>query len=160
MTGSSGRRALLLTVVVVFCLLGILIAYQQGFEKRAGGALEKAAPVARRVLPEPAKSVLRQIREWLPIYGSTGQWLARKSASIVYFGAVGAFALALRRRKPQTLAQTLLITVVAAVAMSAFIEVLEYPEEIDDQLFDLGCGALGGVAAGLLAWWWPKASHR
>ena len=147
-------RNLLLLLALVFCLIGIAVAYQQGFEKRAGRALEKAAPVARRVIPRPAKVVLREIRDWLPVYGPAGQWLARKGASIVYFGVVGAFVLAIRRRKPQTLLGTLAVTTIAAIAMSAFIEVLEWPEEIDDELFDLFCGAVGGLLAGAAAWWW------
>ena len=97
------------------------------------------------------------MRELLPIYGTTGQWLARKGASIVYFGVVSMLVWAAKRRKPTTLASTLLITVIAGTLMSAVIELLELPEEIGDQIFDLACGATGGLFGGLLAWsWWRR----
>ena len=119
-----------------------------------GREIEKAAPVAHRVIPAPAKSVLRRVRELLPIYGSTGQWLARKGASVVYFGVVSVLVWAARRRKPARLATTLLITVSAGVLMSALIELLEFPEEFGDEIFDLLCGATGGALGGWITWSW------
>jgi hypothetical protein len=68
--------------------------------------------------------------------------------------------LALRRRKVRSLAQILTITVVSGVVMSAVIEVFEFPEEIADEILDLGCGALGGFIAGLIAWWWRRRQER
>ena len=79
-------------------------------------------------------------------------WVARKAGSVVYFGIIAVFVLALRKRKPASLGGALLVTVVAAVAMSAIVEILEFPEEIGDEIFDLGCGACGGLIAGLVAW--------
>jgi hypothetical protein len=113
----------------------------------------------RRILPAPVKRILASIRDRLPIYGQTPVWLVRKIASIFYFGTVGLFAVALRRRSTQTTLAVFTVTIVAGVAMSAIIEVFEYPEEIDDVILDLGCGALGGCAAGLLAAWWLRRSR-
>ena len=141
---------------MLFIVVGVFVAGKQGFEKRVGNEIQKAAPVARKVIPLPAKRVLREGRELLPVYGPTGQWLARKGASVVYFGVVGLFVLTLRRRKPGSLGQTLLVTVASGVAMSAIIEVFEFPEEIADQIFDLCCGALGGLVSGCIAWWWLR----
>lgn len=141
---------------MLFIIIGVYLAAEQGLEKRVGRELEKAAPVARKIIPLPAKRILSEGRQLLPIYGPTGQWLARKGASIVYFGVVGVFVLALRRRKATSLGEILVVTTVAAVAMSAIIEIFELPEELPDQIFDLLCGALGGLVFGFLAWWWRR----
>lgn len=153
------RRSLgpLLAVAFLFIVVGAIVAAQQGFEKRVGHQLEKAAPIARKVIPVPAKRVLREGRELLPIYGPAGQWFARKTASVIYFGIVGVFVLAMRRRKITTLRQTLITSMLAATAMSAVIEIFELPEELADQVFDLLCGAAGGLAFGLLTWWWWRS---
>lgn len=147
-------RRLVWVALIGFVLAGMYLAWTQRFEQWAGEQLQKAAPVARQVIPKPAKQILREGREHLPVYGETSTWLARKSASIVYFGIVGLFALKLRKRKPASLGETLLVTFVAGVGMSLIIEILEYPfgEPFDSELFDLACGAAGGIAAGLIAW--------
>jgi hypothetical protein len=143
--------------VVAFAIIGVYLAHTHGFERWAGHELSKAGPVARRVIPTPAKRVLRESREALPVYGSATTWLARKSASVAYFGLFSYFVLALRKRRPTSLGETLLVTVVAGIAMSALIELIEYPEEIADEIFDLSCGALGGLIAGALNWWiWAR----
>jgi hypothetical protein len=147
-------RRLTLLGVITFIVIGIAVAWTHGFEKWAGRALERAAPVARREIPAPAKRVLRETRERLPVYGTTSTWVARKSASIVYFGGVGLFVLALRRKKPSSLLETFMVTVGSGIGMSALIEIIEIPEELGDVLFDLGCGAVGGIASGLIAWAW------
>ena len=149
--------------VIVFVVIGIALAWTGGFEHWAGREMQKAAPVARRDLPTSAKRVLRATKERLPVYGHTSTWLARKSASVIYFGGVGLFVLALRRKPAASLWQAVLITLVAGVGMSALIEIVEYPEELDDVLFDLACGAAGGLASGVIAWGWsalhaPKRS--
>lgn len=141
---------------LIFILIGAYVQGKQDFEKRVGGEIQKAAPVARKVIPQPAKSVLREGRELLPIYGPTGQWLARKGASVVYFGVVGLFVLAMRRRKAVTLGQILLVTVTSGVVMSAIVELLQLPEELTNQIFDLACGAVGGLISGFLASWWLR----
>jgi len=143
-------------MAVVFIIIGVVVAAQHGFQQRVGRQIEKAAPAARKVIPEPAKRVLREGRELLPIYGPTGQWIARKAGSVVYFGVVGVFVLAIRRRKTRTFMQVLATTTLSGVAMSAIIELFELPEELADQVFDLLCGALGGVIFGLIAWWWLR----
>ena len=143
-----------LFAVTAFIIVGIALAWTHGFEYWVGRALEKAAPAARRELPAPAKRVLRETRERLPVYGSTSTWVARKSASVIYFGGVGLFVLALRRKTPASFWRTLLTTLVAGVGMSALIEIIEFPEDVSDVLFDLACGALGGVGAGVIAWAW------
>ena len=145
-------RWLGILLVIVFVIAGIALASTHGFEHWAGRALEKAAPAARRDIPIPAKRVLRETRERLPVYGSTSVWLARKSASVVYFGVVGLFVLAVRRRTAASLVEALLVTVTAGVGMSAVIEIFEFPEELADVVFDLACGALGGLIAGVIAW--------
>ncbi|MDQ6781406.1 MAG: hypothetical protein M3Z37_09690 [Candidatus Eremiobacteraeota bacterium] len=147
-------RGPLLVLTFLFIIVGVIVAFQQGFEIRVGHQLQKAAPVARRVLPPPAKRVLREGRELLPIYGPAGQWLARKGASVVYFGIVGVFVVAIRRRKITTLRQTLITSVLAATAMSAVVEIIEWPEAFGSEMFDLLCGAVGGLGCGLLTWWW------
>ena len=146
------RRLLVWVLAILFILLGVYMAGTQRFERWAGQELEKAAPTARRVVPLPAKKILRESREVLPVYGHASQWLARKAASVAYFGIVGVFVLALRKRRAASLREVLLVTVVSGIVMSAIVEVFEWPEEIADQVFDLGCGALGGVIAGI-AWW-------
>jgi hypothetical protein len=153
-------RRFVLVAVVIFVIVGIVLASTHGFEMWAGRALERAAPAARREIPAPAKRVLRETRERLPVYGNTSTWVARKSASIVYFGGVALFVLALRLRTPSSLLATLLVTVTAGIGMSAIIEVVEFPEELGDVVFDLACGAAGGVAAGLLAWVWIAKRPR
>jgi hypothetical protein len=140
--------------VIVFIVAGIAIAWTRGFEHWASRALEKAAPAARRDIPAPAKRVLRETRERLPVYGSASTWVVRKSASVVYFGGVGLLVLALRRKTSASLSQTLLITLAVGIGMSALIEIIESPEDLSDVLFDLACGALGGVGAGVIAWAW------
>lgn len=145
-------QQLLRLLAILFVVAGIYLAWTEKFEQRAGEALHQAAPAARQIVPVPAKRIFREILAHLPVYGATSSWLARKSGSVVYFGMVGVFVLALRKRKPTSLGRTLLVTVVAAVAMSANVEILEFPEEISDEIFDLGCGACGGVIAGLVAW--------
>jgi hypothetical protein len=146
------RRRIVWALAIVFILLGVYMAGTQRFERWAGRQLEKAAPTARRVVPAPAKAILRESREALPVYGNASQWLARKGASVAYFGVVGLFVLLLRKRRPASLTETLFVTVLGGVGMSAIVEIFEWPEELTDQLFDLGCGALGGVIAGI-AWW-------
>lgn len=141
-----------LLLAIIFVVAGIVVAATHTFETWAGRELSEAAPSARKVVPAPAKKVLHETRELLPVYGATSVWLARKSASVIYFGAVGVFILALRKRKPTSLLGTLLVTVISGVAMSAVIEIVEFPEELADEIFDLACGALGGVLSGLAAW--------
>jgi len=157
---SQVARQLLLVLVLVFVAVGIYAAWTHRFEDWAGRELEKAAPAAHHALPEPAKAVLRETREHLPIYGNTTTWLARKSASIVYFGIVAAFVLALRKRRPESLKETLLVTIAAGAGMSTIIEILEAPfgEAFGSQMFDIGCGVVGGLIVGLLAWSLRKAS--
>jgi hypothetical protein len=152
------RRRLIWLLVVAFVIAGGYFACTARFERWAGPELQRAAPVARRVIPLPAKQIIREAREALPVYGPPSQWLARKSASIVYFGIVSAFVLVLRRRRPTTLRETLLVTVLAGTTMSLIVEILEWPfgEPFVSELFDLGCGAVGGVATGLLAWIWLR----
>lgn len=145
-------KRLLWLLAILFVIAGVYLAWTEKFEHRAGEALHQAAPAARQIVPVPAKRIFREILAHLPVYGATSSWLARKSGSIVYFGIVAGFVLVLRKRKPTTLAGTLLVTVLAAVAMSAMVEILEFPEEISDEIFDLSCGACGGVIAGLVAW--------
>lgn len=137
---------------ILFILLGVYMAGTQRFERWAGRELQKAAPTARKVVPLPAKKILRESREALPVYGNASQWLARKAASVAYFGIVGVFVLMLRRRRAASLREVLVVTVVSGIVMSAIVEVFEWPEELADQVFDLGCGALGGLIAGI-AWW-------
>ena len=152
------RRRLLWALLLAFVLAGAYFAWTTKFERWAGGELELAAPAARRVLPPPAKHILRASREHLPVYGAPAVWLARKSASIVYFAIVAWFVLALRRRRPASLRETLLVTVIAGMGMSAIVEILEAPfgEQLPSQLFDIGYGAVGGLGAGLLAWPWLR----
>jgi hypothetical protein len=107
-------------------------------------------------VPRPAKEILRESREHLPVYGHASQWLARKAASVAYFGIVGVFVLVLRRRRAASLRETLVVTVVSGVGMSAIVELFEWPEEFADQVFDLACGAFGGVIAGIAWWLWRK----
>jgi len=154
----SSTRRLVWVLLLIFVLAGVYLAWTSRFESWAGRQLQKAVPTARHVIPRPAKEILRESREHLPIYGPATQWLARKSASVVYFGIVGFFVLALRKRKPTSLKETLLVTVVAGVGMSTVIEILEFPfgEAFGSELFDLGCGAVGGLAAGLIAWPWLR----
>ena len=152
----SGRRRIIWALAILFILLGVYMAGTQRFERWAGQELEKAAPTARRVVPLPAKKILRESREHLPVYGHASQWLARKAASIVYFGIVGVFVLALRKRRAASLRETLVVTVVSGIVMSAIVEVFEWPEEIADQVFDLACGALGGAIAGIMWWLFRK----
>lgn len=154
--GTSTRTKWLWAAAVLFIIIGVFIAGEHGFQNRVGRELEKAAPVARKVIPPPAKKVLREGRELLPIYGDTGPWIARKAGSVVYFGAVGLFVLAFWRRKALSLWQTLAVTVLSGMAMSTLVEIFEYPEELYDELFDVACGALGGIISGLLAWWWRR----
>ncbi len=160
MAQPSSARRLVWLLLLVFVLAGVYLALTTRFERWAGHQLQKAVPAARHVIPRPAKEILRESREHLPVYGPATQWLARKSASIVYFGIVGVFVLALRKRKPTSLKETLLVTVVAAVGMSTVIEILEFPfgEPFGSELFDLGCGAVGGLTAGLIAW--PRLRRR
>lgn len=145
-------------LALAFALIGAYFAWTQRFERWAGQGIEHAAPIARRVIPAPAKRVLRKSREHLPVYGETGAWLARKGGSVVYFGIVGLFVLKLRKRRPASLGQTLAVTVTAGVAMSTIIEVLEWPfgEAFGSEMFDLACGAAGGLISGLLARWLRK----
>jgi hypothetical protein len=147
-----------LALAILFILLGVYLAHTQRFERWAGKQLEKAAPAARRVVPLPAKKILRESREHLPVYGEASQWLARKAASVAYFGIVGLFVVALRRRRAASLKETLIVTVISGVGMSAIVELFEWPEEVADQVFDLACGALGGVVAGVA--WWPFRKGR
>ncbi len=147
-------RFLTWCIVVIFVLLGLFVARTHRFERWAGHELQRAVPEARRSIPAPAKRALEETREHLPVYGSSSTWLARKSASVVYFGVVGIFVLALRRRRPASIQETILVTVLAGVGMSAIVEILEAPEELGDVLFDLGCGAAGGMIAGFIAWIW------
>lgn len=154
--GTSTRTKLLWAAAVLFIIIGVFIAGEHGFQNRVGRELEKAAPVARKVIPPSAKKVLREGRELLPIYGDTGPWLARKAGSVIYFGAVGVFVLALWRRKTLSPWQILAVTVLSGMAMSVLVEAFEYPEELSDELFDVACGALGGIISGLLAWWWRR----
>jgi hypothetical protein len=152
----GGRRWLVWVVAILFIALGVYMAGTQRFERWAGQQLERAAPTARRVVPRPAKEILREGREHLPVYGHASQWLARKAASVVYFGIVGLFVLVLRRRRAASLRETLVVTVVSSVGMSAIVELFEWPEELADQLLDLGCGALGGLVVGIAWWLWRK----
>jgi uncharacterized membrane protein SirB2 len=149
-------RRLFWALAIAFVLLGIFVAASRDFERWAGQELQEAAPAARQALPAPAKAVLRKGREILPIYGAASDWVVRKSASIVYFGIVGLFALAARRRRPETLRETLLVTVLAGVGMSLIVEILEWPEALGSEIFDLACGAVGGVIAGFVAWLWLR----
>ena len=132
------------------------LAGTQSFERWAGEQLEKAAPTARRVVPPPVKKILRESREHLPVYGEASRWLARKAASVAYFGIVGLLVLVLRRRRVASLRETLVVAVVGGVGMSAIVEIFEWPEDVADQVFDLACGALGGVIAGIAWWLWRK----
>ncbi|MBC5805404.1 MAG: hypothetical protein DLM53_03050 [Candidatus Eremiobacter antarcticus] len=141
-----------------FCILGVFVAGTHDFERQGGRQIQKAAPAVRRILPAPVKRILAGIRDRLPIYGKTPVWLVRKVGSVFYFGIVGLFAVALRRRVTQTTLGVFTVTILAAVAMSAIIEAFEFPEEIDDVILDLACGAVGGVMAGLLAVWWLRRS--
>jgi hypothetical protein len=147
------KRRFVWVLAVTFVVAGVYFAGSHGFEHWAGQALQKAAPQARRVVPATAKHVLRESREHLPVYGPSSIWIARKSGSIVYFGIVGLFVLALRKRRATSLSETLLVTLVAGVGMSTIVEIFEWPEGFGDELFDLACGALGGLAAGSIAWW-------
>jgi len=161
-TGFDPRRTIVWALAIAFVIAGMYLAWTRGFEQWAGRGLERAAPQARRALPSPARHVLRETKEHLPVYGRTSQWLARKSLSIVYFAIVGWFALAVRRRKPESLAETLLVTVVAGVGMSTIIEILEAPfgEQLPSQLFDIGCGAVGGLVSGTSAWLVSPVRHN
>lgn len=154
----SRKRSLIWLLACAFLLVGAYFAWTARFERWAGEELREAAPVARRVIPIPGKQLIRKTQEHLPVYGHPSQWLARKSASIVYFGVAAAFVLALRRRRPSTLNETLLVTVAAGVGVSMIVEILEWPfgEAFGSEIFDLGCGLVGGIVAGLLAWIWLR----
>jgi len=152
------RRRLIWLLAAGFCILGVFVAGTHDFERQGGRQIQKAAPAVRRILPAPVKRILAGIRDRLPIYGKTPVWLVRKVGSVFYFGIVGLFAVALRRRVTQTTLGVFTVTILAAVAMSAIIEAFEFPEEIDDVILDLACGAVGGVMAGLLAVWWLRRS--
>jgi heme A synthase len=158
---NDGRRRLVWVLAMLFILLGVYMAGTQRFERWAGQQLEKAAPTARRVVPLPAKRILRESREHLPVYGHASQWVSRKGASVVYFGLVGLFVLWLRKRRPESLKETLLVTVAGGVGMSLIVEIVEAPggEPFNSQLFDLGCGALGGIVAGVV-WWMFRKGRR
>ena len=153
---NDGRRRIIWSLTIIFILLGVYLAGSHRFERWAGEQLEKAAPAARRVVPLPAKKILRESREHLPVYGEPSQWLARKAASVAYFGVVGLFVLAVRRRRAASLRETLAVAIVSAVGMSAIVEIFEWPEDVADQVFDLASGALGGVIAAIAWWLWRK----
>jgi hypothetical protein len=152
----GARRRFVWLLAAVFVLIGVYLAASHRFENWAGEALRQAAPTARRVIPTRAKKILREGAEHLPVYGETSTWVARKSGSVVYFGIVALLALVIRKRRPTSLRETLLVTVAAGVGMSTIVEIFEWPEAFGSELFDLGCGAAGGLIAGLLAWWWMK----
>ena len=147
------RRRIVWLLAVVFVMIGVYLAASHRFENWAGEALRQAAPTARRVIPSPAKKILRKGVEHLPVYGETSTWVARKSGSVVYFSIVALLALVIRKRRPTSLGETLLVTIAAGIGMSTIVEIFEWPEDLGDELFDLGCGAVGGLVAGLLAWW-------
>jgi len=137
------RRVVIIVGGVAFCLLAFWLAHTRSFEF----AVAEHVRDALHSLPAP---LVMAVLTHLPINEDPAAWIVRKAASVGFFAIVGVLARALAGGRIVQRSKREWLVFGAAVAMSAAIEIYERPEPADDVLFDLACGAVGGII-GVLA---------
>jgi hypothetical protein len=137
------RRVLLVLGGIAFCLLAFRLAFTRSFEF---GVAEYVRGFLHG-LPAP---FVTAVLSHLPVNEDPAAWIVRKAASVVFFAVVGALARALAGRRIGKASSRASLVIAAATAMSAALEIYEWPEPIGEVAFDLVCGVVGGVIAALI----------
>jgi len=132
------RRVVLALAGIGFCLLAFRLAFTRSFEF----AVAQYVRDALHALPAPAVTA---VLSHLPVNEDPAAWLVRKLASIVFFFVVGVLARAVAGGQIKKAANRAWLVVGAATAMSAALEIYEWPEPVGEVLFDLCCGVVGGI---------------
>jgi len=131
-------RVVLAVAGAAFCLLAFRLAFTRSFEYAV------AQPVRSFLHSLPTPLVV-SVLSHLPVNEEPAAWIVRKLASIVFFGIVGVVVRGIAGGRVRSASKRAWLVVIAAVAMSAAIEIYEWPEAIGEEAFDLGCGAVGGA---------------
>jgi hypothetical protein len=134
------RRVVLALGGIAFCLLAFRLAFTRSFEFGV-------AQYVRDFLHGLPAPFVTAVLSHLPVNEDPAAWIVRKAASVVFFGVVGVLARALVGGRIGEAANRAWLVIGAALAMSAAIEIFEWPEPIGDVAFDLVCGVAGGIIA-------------
>lgn len=132
------RRVILALAGIAFCLFAFRLAFTRSFEF----AVAQYVRDYLHGLPAP---LVAAVLSHLPVNEDPAAWIVRKLASIVFFAVVGMLARAVAGGSIGKAANRGWLIVGAAVAMSAAIEIYEWPESTAEVAFDLVCGAVGGL---------------
>lgn len=146
--GPSVRSRAYAAIALVLGLVFLLVALDKGIYANT----LHAPGVVRRVLhlmPFPVKEFFRDSQAdtgWAP------HLVVRKVYSLLAFSIVGFFVAKARSNRP---ARTYFVDAVfLTAAFSALIEILQHAggsaESLRSNLFDVGCGALGGAFGALV----------
>ena len=142
----TARRAAVWIAGIGFCLLAFYLALTRSFEFAVAAYVRGAL----NGLPAPVHAFVASALSHLPVDEDPAAWIVRKAASIVFFGIVGVIASIIAGRRLTSPRSRGWLVFGAAIAMSGAIEIYERPEPLDDIVFDLICGAAGGLC-GVLA---------